>query len=117
MPRSLRRRAGIAQLVEQAIENRRVPSSNLGPGIADDRLRTMRQPPITSSQVFNNADSFAQAFDEAWKAQSRRDPERLLSAGEKLELILTQVADHPFSQSDPAMARQVAEFRIRLLDL
>ena len=30
---SLRRRAGIAQLVEQATENRRVPSSNLGPGI------------------------------------------------------------------------------------
>ncbi len=28
------RRAGIAQLVEQATENRRVPSSNLGPGIA-----------------------------------------------------------------------------------
>jgi hypothetical protein len=26
--------AGIAQLVEQATENRRVPSSNLGPGIA-----------------------------------------------------------------------------------
>ena len=28
-----KRRAGIAQLVEQATENRRVPSSNLGPGI------------------------------------------------------------------------------------
>ena len=25
-------KAGIAQLVEQATENRRVPSSNLGPG-------------------------------------------------------------------------------------
>ena len=31
---SRRRRAGIAQLVEQATENRRVPSSNLGPGIS-----------------------------------------------------------------------------------
>ena len=29
---SRRQRAGIAQLVEQATENRRVPSSNLGPG-------------------------------------------------------------------------------------
>ena len=28
----IRRQAGIAQLVEQATENRRVPSSNLGPG-------------------------------------------------------------------------------------
>lgn len=30
------RRAGIAQLVEQATENRRVPSSNLGPGISEN---------------------------------------------------------------------------------
>tara|TARA_Y100001968_G_scaffold312277_1_gene335281 strand:- start:344 stop:475 length:132 start_codon:yes stop_codon:yes gene_type:complete len=29
----LKEQAGIAQLVEQATENRRVPSSNLGPGI------------------------------------------------------------------------------------
>ena len=35
----LKERAGIAQLVEQATENRRVPSSNLGPGI-----RTSIQP-------------------------------------------------------------------------
>ncbi len=30
--RLLEKHAGIAQLVEQATENRRVPSSNLGPG-------------------------------------------------------------------------------------
>ena len=35
---SRRRRAGIAQLVEQATENRRVPSSNLGPGINRCRI-------------------------------------------------------------------------------
>ena len=33
-------RAGIAQLVEQATENRRVPSSNLGPG-------TFKNPSLT----------------------------------------------------------------------
>ena len=32
-------RAGIAQLVEQATENRRVPSSNLGPGTFKTLLR------------------------------------------------------------------------------
>ena len=32
-----KRRAGIAQLVEQATENRRVPSSNLGPGMSDQQ--------------------------------------------------------------------------------
>ena len=35
---------------------------------------TMPQPPSASSQIFNNADSFAQAFDEAWQAHSQRDP-------------------------------------------
>ena len=35
---SRRQRAGIAQLVEQATENRRVPSSNLGPGTFLQRL-------------------------------------------------------------------------------
>jgi hypothetical protein len=78
---------------------------------------TMPQPPSTSSQIFNNADSFAQAFDEAWQAHSHRNPSHQLSAAEKLESILGTVADHPFSQSDPATARQVGAFRIRLLDL
>ncbi|WP_254965282.1 MULTISPECIES: hypothetical protein [unclassified Cyanobium] len=78
---------------------------------------TMPQPPSASSQIFNNADSFAQAFDEAWQAHSQRDPSHGLSAAEKLEAILGTVADHPFAQDDPAMARQVGAFRIRLLDL
>ncbi|MBM5823402.1 MAG: hypothetical protein FJ082_13390 [Cyanobacteria bacterium K_Offshore_surface_m2_011] len=77
----------------------------------------MPQPPSTSSQIFNNADSFAQAFDEAWQAHSRQDPSHGLTAAEKLEAILGSVADHPFAQGDPATARQVAAFRIRLLDL
>jgi hypothetical protein len=78
---------------------------------------TMPQPPSTSSQIFNNADSFAQAFDEAWQAHSRQDPSHGLTAAEKLEAILGSVADHPFAQGDPATARQVGAFRIRLLDL
>jgi hypothetical protein len=36
---SRERRAGIAQLVEQATENRRVPSSNLGPGMLNHPFR------------------------------------------------------------------------------
>lgn len=39
---SRKRRAGIAQLVEQATENRRVPSSNLGPGITATRSKQQR---------------------------------------------------------------------------
>lgn len=77
----------------------------------------MSLPPPTSRATFNNADSFAQAFDEAWQAHSRQEPSHGLSAAEKLETILTLVADHPFAQTDPSMARQVGAFRIRLLRL
>jgi hypothetical protein len=78
---------------------------------------TMPLPSPTSSQIFNNADSFAQAFDEAWRAHSRQEPSHGLSTPEKLETILAGLADHPFCRSDPATARQVGAFRIRLLDL
>lgn len=77
----------------------------------------MPQPSSSSSQIFNNADSFAQAFDEAWLDHSRRQAPQALPASERLETILTLVADHPFAQADPATARQVAAFRIRLLGL
>jgi hypothetical protein len=77
----------------------------------------MPLPPPPSSQIFNNADSFAQAFDEAWQAHSQQDPTHGLSTAEKLETILARVADHPFAKTDPATARAVGAFRIRLLDL
>jgi hypothetical protein len=77
----------------------------------------MRRPPEASNQIFNNADSFAQAFDEAWEVHNVQCPHHGLSAEAKMELILAQVADHPFHQSEPATALQVAAFRIRLLGL
>ena len=70
-----------------------------------------------AGQVFNNADSYAMAFDEAWQEHDRRQPEHGLEQQAKLALILEQVAGHPFAQDNPTMARQVAEFRIRLLGL
>jgi hypothetical protein len=39
------------------------------------------------------------------------------SAEEKKRLALEACADHPFMLSNPAMADQVADFRIRLLGL
>lgn len=70
------------------------------------------EPP--SDRSFNNADSFAQAFDQAWGhcAAAAGD------AGEAtLERVLAQLSDHPFAAADPVTARQVGEFRIRLLGL
>jgi hypothetical protein len=77
----------------------------------------MQQPQPFTDRIFNNADSFAQVFDEAWLEHARREPNHGLSSETKLELILSRVADHPFAQDDPSQARQVAEFRLRLLGL
>jgi hypothetical protein len=70
------------------------------------------QPPL-----FNNADSFAAAFDEAWKNLSEHAVNHGLANHEKLHLIMTQLADHPFVQTDSDLARKVGAFRIRLLGL
>jgi hypothetical protein len=77
----------------------------------------MSDPASPPDRLFNNADSFAHAFDQAWQAPDNDLTDPALPRDEKLALILARVADHPFALSDPAMARQVAEFRIRLLGL
>ena len=79
----------------------------------------MRQPPMAGqqAQVFNNAVSFAQAFDEAWKKHEDSQPNHGLEQGEKMALILELVAEHPFRQNEPELSLQVATFRLRLLGL
>jgi hypothetical protein len=67
--------------------------------------------------ILNNADSFAQAFDEAWHRHSARNPGHGLTAEEKLPLILAELAEHPFRRNEPALAEQVGRFRLRLLGL
>jgi hypothetical protein len=82
----------------------------------------MPEPPVRSgepfsNQMFNNADSFAQAFDEAWQEHQRRQPNHDLDTTSKLALILKQLEDHPFRQNQPSRAAEVASFRVRLLGL
>ena len=77
----------------------------------------MTAPPPSSDRQFSNADSFAQAFDEAWQHHERSEPRHGLDAAQKIPLMLDRLADHPFLLQDPGMARQVAEFRVRLLGL
>ena len=108
-------RAGIAQLVEQATENRRVPSSNLGPGILLNR--SLIPIPVNDDRQFNNADGFAMAFDPAWKQCCQRGELTDQSLEERIETVINHLGDHPFVQSEPEQARQVAMFRVRLLDL
>ena len=72
---------------------------------------------VIQNQVFNNADSYAQAFDEAWQDHDRRNPNHSLGANEKVSLIQEQLQDHPFQQNQPHRAAKVAAFRVRLLGL
>ena len=39
------------------------------------------------------------------------------SVDEKIETVIRCLHDHPFVQSEPEQARQVARFRVRLLEL
>jgi len=75
--------------------------------------------PDKPGQLFNNPDSFAMLFDQAWRQLERTDAGSELSPEQRHELrkqqALEACADHPFMLSDPAMAAQVADFRIRLL--
>jgi hypothetical protein len=68
-------------------------------------------------QLFDNADSFAMVFDAAWQQLLTQSKAAGLSAEGKKRLALEACADHPFRLSQPAMADQVADFRIRLLGL
>ncbi|MBM5819938.1 MAG: hypothetical protein FJ070_07635 [Cyanobacteria bacterium K_DeepCast_150m_m2_101] len=71
------------------------------------------EPP--SDRLFNNADSFAQAFDEAWTRHIRQHG--AMDSAARTEQVLREVGDHPFACEQPEMAKQVAAFRIRLLGL
>jgi hypothetical protein len=73
-------------------------------------------PDAATDRLFNNADSFAMVFDRTWK-QLRSGKGSNASQGDHLEAVLAAMADHPFLISSPEMARQVAGFRIRLLEL
>ena len=73
--------------------------------------------PLNANQVFNNADSFAQAFDEAWKRHQCLDQGLKLETEETLAEVLAELSDHPFRKSEPELAEQVARFRLRLFGL
>ena len=73
-------------------------------------------PDAGTDRVFDNADSFAMVFDRTWKRLKGQDSDT--AAGDAfVDRVFEAMADHPFLVSSPEMARQVAAFRIRLLDL
>ena len=59
-----------------------------------------------SDKYYDNADSFAMSFDDAWKNIDCDDP-RL-----KIDKVFELLSEHPFLISNPENARKMAEFRI-----
>jgi len=72
-------------------------------------------PDSNTDRVFNNADSFAMVFDATWRKLTEKNTYE--TKEEKISSALDAMSDHPFMISSPEIARQVATFRIRLLEL
>ncbi len=69
-----------------------------------------------SNNFFNNADSFAMAFDNAWRKADLEEIKNLKEE-QKIKKVLSLIKDHPFLQNSYSQAEKVAKFRIRLLNL
>ena len=70
----------------------------------------------SSENLYNNADSFAMAFDAAWKdcdLGNNKD----IKIDEKIEIAFEKIKNHPFLNSNPIQSKNVALFRIKLLGL
>ena len=73
--------------------------------------------PLDGDRTFNNPDGFAMVFDRTWKQSATTEEFADLSIDERIDLVIKQMDDHPFLQNEPGQARQVANFRVRLLKL
>ena len=62
-------------------------------------------------KLYDNADSFAMSFDEAWKIIDCKD----LTL--KIDKVFEHLSDHPFLVSNPENARKMVEFRIFSLNI
>ena len=70
----------------------------------------------SSENSYNNADSFAMAFDAAWKdcdLGNNKD----IKIDEKIQIAFEKIKNHTFLISNPIQSKNVALFRIKLLGL
>ncbi len=70
----------------------------------------------SNKELFNNADSFAMEFDDAWKFLFKNEDIKL-SQEEKIKSTFERIKDHPFIKENPEKAIDIAKFRIKLLSL
>ena len=70
----------------------------------------------SSENLYNNADSFAIAFDAAWKDCALGE-NKDIKIDEKIEIAFKNIKNHPFLISNPIQSKKIALFRIKLLGL
>ena len=70
----------------------------------------------SSENLYNNADSFAMAFDAAWKDCDLGNNKNL-KVDEKIEITFEKIKTHPFLIENPIQSKNIAHFRIKLLGL
>ena len=70
----------------------------------------------SNGNLYNNADSFAMAFDAAWKdCDFKNDIDKKID--EKILISFEKIKTHPFLIQNPIQAKDIALFRIKLLGL
>ena len=70
----------------------------------------------SSENLYNNADSFAIAFDSAWKEYALKDDQDI-KIEKRIEIIFEKIKTHPFLIENPVQSKNIALFRIKLLGL
>ena len=70
----------------------------------------------SNENLYNNADSFAMAFDAAWDACDLGN-EKNKKIEEKIQITFEKIKTHPFLVENPIQAKNIALFRIKLLGL
>jgi len=68
----------------------------------------------SSENLYNNADSFAMAFDAAWKDCNL---DKNIDIDDKIEITFEKIKTHPFLIENPIQSKKIAFFRIKLLGL
>ena len=70
----------------------------------------------SNGNLYNNADSFAIAFDSAWKdCALENDQERNIE--DRIQITFRKIKTHPFLIENPIESKNIALFRIKLLGL
>ena len=70
----------------------------------------------SSENLYNNADSFAMAFDAAWK-DCNLGNNKNIKIDEKIQIAFEKIKTHPFLVENPIQSKNIALFRIKLLGL